>query len=43
LGQVIHHKKNQEKTAILELSESINIEGSILTWDAINTTSSLIA
>lgn len=42
LGQVIHHKKNQEKTAILELSESINIEGSILTWDAINTTSSLI-
>ena len=42
IGQVIHDKKNQEKKAILKLSDKIDIKNAILTWDAINTYAPLI-
>ena len=42
LGQVIHDKKNQEKKAIIELAEDMDISNDILTWDAINTHPGLI-
>lgn len=42
IGQVIHNKKNQEKKAILKLSDKTDIKNAILTWDAINTYAPLI-
>ncbi|MDY6335436.1 MAG: ISAs1 family transposase [Succinivibrionaceae bacterium] len=42
LGQVIHTKKNQERPSIMELAEDMDISGTILTWDAINTYPDLI-
>ena len=37
IGQMIHDKKNQEKKAILQLSDKVDVKNAIFTWDAINT------
>ena len=37
IGQMIHDKKNQEKKAILKLSDKVDVKNAIFTWDAINT------